>query len=129
MTAASPASADTVKVALGDVPSVETLAFAIAMERAKDRSVDDEMTAFSKEELGIQAIVSGQAQIGIGTPYLVLQKTSAPIRNVLQVSRLVFFPVADWKYETWQDLNGEPFTLHARGTAPARRRSAHHRRA
>ena len=116
MTAASAASADTVQVALGDVLSVETLAFAIAMERAKDRGVDYEMTAFSKEELGIQAIVSGQAQIGIGTPYSVIQKTSAPIRNVFQVSRLVFFPVADKKYETWQDLNGEPFTFHARGT-------------
>jgi NitT/TauT family transport system substrate-binding protein len=32
------------------------------------------------------------------------------------LSKLVFFPVADKKYKTWQDLNGEPFTFHARGT-------------
>jgi NitT/TauT family transport system substrate-binding protein len=114
--AAAQASAETVQVALGDVLSVETLAFAIALDRAKDRGVDYELTAFSKEELGIQAIVSGQAHLGIGTPYSVIQKTKVPLRNIFQISRLVFFPVAVNKYETWQDLDGEPFTFHARGT-------------
>lgn len=37
-TAATAAQAETVQVALGDVLSVETLAFAIALERAKDRA-------------------------------------------------------------------------------------------
>src|SRR3546814_17957419 len=32
------------------------------------------------------------------------------------MSRLVFFPVASKEYETWQDLDGQPFTFHARGT-------------
>ncbi len=29
---------------------------------------------------------------------------------------MVFYPVVANKYKTWQDLDGEPFTFHARGT-------------
>lgn len=118
VTVAAPglARAETISVALGDVVSVETLAFVVALERAKDRGVDYEMTSFAKEELAIQAIVNGQADLGVGTPYSVIQKTRVPLRNLFQVSRLVFFPVADNAYATWQDLDGEPFTFHARGT-------------
>lgn len=109
-------AADKVRVALGDVVSVETLAFIIAMERAKDRGVDYDLTSFAKEELAIQAIINGQADLGVGTPYSVIQKTKVPLRILFQMSRLVFFPVADKSYKTWQDLDGEPFTFHARGT-------------
>lgn len=45
-----------------------------------------------------------------------IQKTKVPLRNIFQMSRLVFFPVASIEYATWQDLDGEPFTFHARGT-------------
>jgi NitT/TauT family transport system substrate-binding protein len=114
--AATAVRADTLRVALGDVVSVETLAFIIGLERAKDRGVDYELTSFSKEELAIQAIINGQADLGIGTPYSVIQKSKVPLRLIFQMSRLVFFPVAANKYATWQDLDGEPFTFHARGT-------------
>lgn len=110
------ASADTVRVALGDVVSVETLGFLVALERANEKGLDYELTSFSKEELAIQAIINGQADVGVGTPYSVIQKTKVPLRNIFQVSRLVFFPVASNEYQTWQDLDGEPFTFHARGT-------------
>ena len=50
-------AADKVRVALGDVVSVETLAMVIALERAKERGVDYELTSFAKEDLAIQAIV------------------------------------------------------------------------
>ena len=96
-------AADKVRVALGDVVSVETLAFVVALERAKDRGVDYELTSFAKEELAIQAVVNGQADLGIGTPYSVIQKTKAPLKIVYQMSRLVFFPVASIKS---QDLEG-----------------------
>jgi NitT/TauT family transport system substrate-binding protein len=110
------AAAEPVRVALGDVVSVETLAFLVALERAKDRGVEYELTSFAKEELAIQAIINGQADLGVGTPYSVIQKSKVPLRNLFQISRLVFFPVAEKRYATWQDLNGEPFTFHARGT-------------
>jgi NitT/TauT family transport system substrate-binding protein len=106
-----------VRVALGDVVSEETLAFIVALERAKDRGVNYELTSFAEEELAIQAIVSGQADLGIGTPYSVIQKTKSPLRIVFQMSSLVFFPVVSTEYKSWQDLNGQPFTFHARGTA------------
>ena len=61
-------AAEKVRVALGDVVSVETLAFAVAMERAKDRGVDYEITSFAKEELSIQSMINGQSDIGVGTP-------------------------------------------------------------
>jgi NitT/TauT family transport system substrate-binding protein len=109
-------AAEKVRVALGDVVSVETLAVVVALERAKDRGVDYEMTSFAKEELAIQSIVNGQADIGIGTPYSVIQKSKVPLKNIFQMSRLVFFPVASKEYADWKALDGQPFTFHARGT-------------
>ncbi len=104
------------RVALGDVVSVETLAFVVAMERAKDRGVDYELTSFAKEELAIQSMINGQSDLGVGTPYAVIQKSKLPLKNIYQMSRLVFFPVASNEYKTWKDMNGQPITFHARGT-------------
>jgi NitT/TauT family transport system substrate-binding protein len=114
-TAAS-AQTDKVRVALGDTISVETVAYLIALERAKEMGISYEVTSFSKEELAIQAVVNAQADVGIATPYTVIQKSKAPLRGLFQVSRLVFFPVADKSYKTWKDFDGQPFTFHARGS-------------
>lgn len=105
-----------VQIALGDTISVETAAYIVALERAKDRGVDYNLTSFAKEDLAIQAVVNGQAELGIGTPYSVAQKSKAPLRGLFQVTRLVFFAVADTSYKTWKDLDGQPMTFHARGT-------------
>lgn len=114
---AMPAGAQTVSVALGDTVSVDTLAIVVALERAKERGFDYRLTSFSKEDLAIQAVVSGQAAIGIATPYAIMQKSKAPIRNLVQLTRLVFFPVVDKSaYKTWKDMNGQAMTFHARGS-------------
>lgn len=105
-----------VRVALGDVLSTETVSMVIALERAKERGVDYSITYFSKEDLAIQAVVNGQADLGVGTPYAVIQKSKAPLRVLFQGTRLVFFPVTDKSYKTWKDLDGQPFTFHARAT-------------
>jgi NitT/TauT family transport system substrate-binding protein len=111
------AAAEKVRIALGDVLSVETLAAAIALERAKERGVDYELTSFAKEELAIQGIVNGQMDLGIGTPYSVIQKAKVPLRVIYQMSRGVFFAVADKaKYPNWKALDGQPFTFHGRGS-------------
>lgn len=109
-------AAGKVRVALGDVASVENLCFLVALDRAKDRGVSYELTAFAKEELAIQAIINGQMDIGVGTPYSVIQKTKVPIRNFYQIQKLIFFAVVSKEYKTWKDLDGQPFTFHARGT-------------
>jgi NitT/TauT family transport system substrate-binding protein len=113
---AAPGAAQPVRVALGDTVSVDTLAFVIALERAKERGVEYTLTSFAKEDLAIQALIGGQADVGAATPYSVMQKTKAPLRGLFQLTRLVFFPVADHSYRTWKDLDGQPFTFHARGS-------------
>lgn len=105
-----------IRVAFGDVLSTETVAMVIALDRAKEKGVDYEITFLAKEELAIQAVINGQADLGIGTPYSVIQKSKAPLRILFQCTRLVFFPVVDKQYKSWKDLNGQPFTFHARGT-------------
>jgi NitT/TauT family transport system substrate-binding protein len=113
----TPASAQTVNVALGDTVSVDTLAILVALERAKERGVDYKLTSFAKEDLAIQAVIGGQAEVGAATPYAIMQKSRAPIKNLFQITRLVFFPVVDKAaYKTWKDLNGQPITFHARGS-------------
>ena len=115
MMTVSSARADKIRIALAETPSDELAAFFVALERAKANGLDYEWTAFSDEELAIQAVLSGQMDIGFGTPYAAMQRSRAPIRIVFQLSKLKFFPVTSKKYSTLEDLNGEPIMLHSRG--------------
>ncbi|MEQ9490340.1 MAG: ABC transporter substrate-binding protein [Alphaproteobacteria bacterium] len=109
------AQADTVSIALAETPSDELAAFFVALDRAKANGLDYEWTAFSDEELAIQAVLSGQMNIGFGTPYAAMQRSKAPIRIIFQLSKLKFFPVTSKKYSSLEDLDGEPILLHSRG--------------
>lgn len=109
------ARAETIKIALAETPSDELAAFFVALDRAKANGLDYEWTAFSDEELAIQAVLSGQMDIGFGTPYSAMQRSKAPIRIIFQLSKLKFFPVTTTKYEKLEDLDGEPILLHSRG--------------
>jgi NitT/TauT family transport system substrate-binding protein len=113
--ALSSAQADTIKIALAETPSDELAAFFVALDRAKANGLDYEWTAFSDEELAIQAVLSGQMDIGFGTPYAAMQRSKAPIRIIYQLSKLKFFPVTTMKYNSLKDLDGEPIMLHSRG--------------
>ena len=107
--------AQTIRIALAETPSDELAAFFVALDRAKANGLDYEWTAFSDEELAIQAVLSGQMDIGFGTPYAAMQRSKAPLRIVFQLSKLKFFPVTSKKYSKLDDLNGEPILLHSRG--------------
>lgn len=113
--AVSAAQADKIRIALAETPSDEMAAFFVALDRAKANGLDYEWTAFSDEELAIQAVLSGQMDIGFGTPYAAMQRSKAPIRIVFQLSKLKFFPVTTKKYSKLEDLDGEPIMLHSRG--------------
>jgi NitT/TauT family transport system substrate-binding protein len=76
------AHAAKIKIALAETPSDELAAFFVALDRAKANGLDYEWTAFSDEELAIQAVLSGQMDIGFGTPYSAMQKSKAPIRII-----------------------------------------------
>src|SRR5262245_38228811 len=82
------AAAGKIHIAFGDIATVETLNFLIAVERAKERGVDIEVTYFKSEDIAAQAVVGGQADVGVGAPYTVLQKVKAPIRIFYQMSTL-----------------------------------------
>ena len=112
---ASSAQAAKIRIALAEPPSDELAAFFVALDRAKANGLDYEWTAFSDEELAIQAVLSGQMDIGFGTPYSAMQRSKAPIRIIFQLSKLKFFPVTSKKYSKLEDLDGEPITLHSRG--------------
>ena len=109
------AQADKIRIALAETPSDELAAFFVALDRAKANGLDYEWTAFSDEELAIQAVLSGQMDIGFGTPYAAMQRSKAPIRIIFQLSKLKFFPVTTKKYEKLEDLDGQPILLHSRG--------------
>ncbi len=109
------ANAEKIRIALAETPSDELAAFFVALDRAKAAGLDYEWTAFSDEELAIQAVLSGQMDIGFGTPYAAMQRSKAPLRIIFQLSKLKFFPVTTKKYASLQDLDGEPILLHSRG--------------
>lgn len=109
------AQADKIRIALAETPSDELAAFFVALDRAKANGLDYEWTAFSDEELAIQAVLSGQMDIGFGTPYAAMQRSKAPIRIIFQLSKLKFFPVTTKMYEKLEDLDGQPILLHSRG--------------
>jgi NitT/TauT family transport system substrate-binding protein len=116
-TFAAAAQDDPIRVAMGDIASVESLGLLIAMERAKERGVPMELTFFNSEDVATQAVVGGQADIGVGAPYAFIQNSYAPIRMFYRMSTLLFFPVVNTEvYQDWADLDGQEVTVHSRGS-------------
>src|SRR5688500_8106029 len=106
-----------IRVALGDIESVETLALFIAMERVRKRGTEVELTELADEDLANQAVVGGQADVGLGAPYGLIEGSGAPLRIFCQLQNVKFFPVVDKAaYPDWQSLDGETFTVHSRGS-------------
>ena len=111
------AAAGRIRIAFGDIATVETLNFLIAVERARERGVEIDLTYFKAEDIAAQAVVGGQADVGVGAPYTLLQKVKAPIRIFYQMSTLRFFPVVNTEfYQDWKDLDGQEVAVHSRGS-------------
>jgi NitT/TauT family transport system substrate-binding protein len=107
----------TIRVALGDIESVETLALFIAMDRVRERGTKVNLVELSDEDLANQAVVGGQADVGLGAPYGLIQGSGAPLRIFCQLQRLRFFPVVDKAaYPDWQALDGKTLAVHSRGS-------------
>ena len=108
---------DPIQVAMGDIASIESLGLLIAMERTEERGVPMEITFFNSEDVAVQAVAGGQADIGVGAPYAFIQNSNAPIRMFFRMSNLLFFPVVNSElYGGWEDLDGEEVTVHSRGS-------------
>lgn len=113
----TPEGGGSIRVALGDIESVETLALFIALERVRERGTEVELIELADEDLANQAVVGGQADVGLGAPYALIQGSDAPLRIFCQLAAARFFPVVDKAtYPDWQALDGETFTVHSRGS-------------
>jgi NitT/TauT family transport system substrate-binding protein len=111
------ANAAPMRIALGDLPGVESIQTLAAIERAKERGVEAELIVLNDEDLATQAIVGGQADVGIGAPYTIIQKAGVPIRFFAQIATLRFFPVVNTEfYKGWKDLDGQEIAVQARGS-------------
>jgi NitT/TauT family transport system substrate-binding protein len=106
-----------IRVALGDIESVETLALFIAIERVRKRGTEVELNELADEDLANQAVVGGQADVGLGAPYGLIEGSGARLRIFCQLQSVKFFPVVDKAaYPDWQSLDGETFAVHSRGS-------------
>ena len=115
--ASTESEGSTIRVGLGDIESVETLGLMIALERVRERGTDVELIEFADEDLANQAVVGGQADVGLGAPYGLIEGSDAPLRIFCQLQIARFFPVVDKaEYPDWQALDGETFTVHSRGS-------------
>ena len=104
-------------VAFGDIPGADMVNFLAAVARAEERGVEVEVSYLQSEDIAAQAVVGGQADIGVGTPYALIQKVKAPIRMFYQLSQLRFYPVVNGEfYQDWKDLDGADIAVHARGS-------------
>ncbi|MGH8739859.1 MAG: ABC transporter substrate-binding protein [Burkholderiales bacterium] len=107
----------TIKYALGDVVSIDELPLLVAVERARKRGVNVEVTPFKSEEIATQAVINGQADIGQGTPYAAVEKVQVPIRFFCQLTSLQFFPIVNREhYKDWKDLDGQEIAVQSRGS-------------
>src|ERR671913_2510588 len=82
-----------IRIALGDIESVETLALFIALEHVRERGVEVEINELADEDLANQAVVGGQSDVGLGAPYGLIQGSKAPLRIFCQLAGARFFPV------------------------------------
>ncbi len=114
--ACAAAASGPLRVALGESASAETAAFLLALQRAEEKGLSLEVIVFDSERAVFDAVRSGAADIGVGTPYADIAATDAAIRVVFQLTRLSFFPVALSEYERLEDLDGVPIMLHAPGS-------------
>ena len=111
------ASLGPIRIALDDVPGVDMLNFLAAVERAKQRGLDITVEYLRSEEIAVQAVLLGQADMGMGTPYATIQKSTTPIRLIYQLNTLRFFPVVNTEYfNSWRDLDGADVYVHGHGS-------------
>lgn len=109
-----------VRIALSDIPAMDTIPIQAAWARLIEMGVPIELHYFKTDELANQAVVSGQCDIGSGTPYGIIQrlnKQGVQIRFFFQRSKLEYVPVVrKSKYQSWQDLDGHEIAVHARAS-------------
>ncbi len=117
MAASAQAQETTIRIAEADTFSGEDLIQLIAYENAKERGINIETVSLKSDDVTFQAVLNGQVDVGVGDAYEAIANLDAPIRHFFQVRKLAYIPVVDKTvYESWKDLDGEPFAVHSRGS-------------
>jgi NitT/TauT family transport system substrate-binding protein len=99
------------------VPAVDVLDLLAAAARARARGVEIEVFYMQAEDMATQAVLAGEAEVGVGAPYQLIAETGAPLRIFFQLSKLRFYPVVDTEYfRSWADLDGAEMVTHGPGS-------------
>ena len=108
------------KIVVGDAGTmqIEKLIEAAAFARARDRGVEIEVKHLKSDDIVKQAFLSNEIDLVLGSnAYRLIQKLSIPARHFFQLRMLAYFPVvAKDKIQSWADLDGKDFVVHARGS-------------
>lgn len=107
----------TIRLVEADSFSAEDLVQMIAYAKAGERGVKIESMALKADDIAFQAVLNGQADMGIGDSYEAISNLKAPVRNISQIRKLAYIPVVDKTvYPDWKSLDGQPFAVHSRGS-------------
>lgn len=107
----------TIRLVEADAFGPEDLVQLIAYAKAGERGVKVEATALKADDIAFQAVLNGQADLGVGDPYEAIGNLKAPVRNIYQIRKLAYVPVIDKTvYSDWKSLDGKPFAVHSRGS-------------
>ncbi|MEX2200107.1 MAG: hypothetical protein WD711_01830 [Dongiaceae bacterium] len=107
-----------VRVAIGDVPGADWLITVIALEHARAAGVEYELLWLNQEDTANQAVLNGQADLGSGTPYTIIQNVPDQMRFVFQNYKTQFYAVANKSvHPDWASVNNMPITLHSQAGA------------
>ena len=107
-----------VRFAIGDVPGADWLITVIALEHARAAGVDYELLWLNQEDTVNQAVLTGQADLGSGTPYTIIQNVPDQMRFVFQNYKTQFYAVANKSvHPDWASVDGMPIALHSQAGA------------
>nr|CRH05143.1 Conserved exported protein of unknown function [Candidatus Magnetococcus massalia] len=108
------------RIAIGDVPSVEFINLQIAVERLRQRGITVQLSFMQSEKLAARAVHHNLADVAVGTPYQFVQREKRSLRMFVQLSKLRFHPVVSRNlYPDWQSLDGAEVYAHGPGSGTA----------
>ena len=106
-----------VRIAIGET-GIEAIPYYIALERAKEKGVDYELTTFAQGGPGDPG--DDQRPGGYRHRARPTRSSRRPRRRCATLSRSAGWCSSRWPtsrlYKDWKALNGQPFTFHARGS-------------
>ncbi len=110
-----------IRIGFGDIASMDTLSDQAAIVRLQQKGIPIKPVYFKSDQISNQAAVSGEIEIGSGTPYGIIQRMNKEKKGEVRFffQRLInqYIPVVrKSKYMTWKDLNGQEMVVHARAS-------------